>query len=140
MFSGTTTLLANDFQYNTGSPTQNALPPGQQIVQETLTFAMAVSMDLVEQFILTVQVLGAPAASFTADFSHTGHLFIDPFSAGASYTTASGNLFLTLSTPVAAVPEPTTTASLPAGLGTLALFTAHRRRPRAHGRAQRGIR
>ena len=78
----------------------------------------------------------ARSVSQTNSISQT----IDPLSASASFTTASGNLLLTPSTPVAAVPEPASTASLLAGLGALALFTARRRRPGVHGRAHRSMR
>lgn len=136
LFSGITTLLANDFFYNTGSPSQNALPPGQQIAQRTLTFATATSMDMTEQLILEVQAFGFPSSAFSADFSHSGHLFIDPVSAGASYTTASGNLFLSPSAPVTSVPEPASTWSLMAGLGGLGVFAVRRRLQQSDGRTR----
>ena len=75
-------------------------------MQQVWTFTAPASYDILEVLLLGVTVFGRPSASFSADLSHTGHFYLDPITPGATYTTASGNLYLT--PPLADVPEPAT--------------------------------
>lgn len=114
----------NDFHYVSGDPNQNTLPPPSQSVQQVWTFNAPASYDILEVLLLGVNVFGRPSASFSADLGHTGHFYLDPITPGATYTTASGNLYLT--PPLAAVPEPAT-ATLLLALVPVFAFAARRK-------------
>ncbi len=114
-------LIANDYTYESGSATQNVPPPTQQQARQVWSFASTITMDLAEQLIVGVQVVGPLAADFSADFSHTGHLYIDPLTASSRYTTASGNSYQT-----PAVPEPAAVWSMLVGLATIGLVRRRR--------------
>jgi PEP-CTERM motif len=66
--------------------------------------------------------LNQKIGSFTADFFHTGHGYIDILTPGASYTSASGTSYLS----PAAAPEPTTLSLL--AFGGIATALARRKR------------
>lgn len=88
--------MDNSFYYDSSDPAHNAPPAGTHVVQQIWNFTGPASFGLTEELILGVHVsaLGA-VASFSGDLSHTGHFYLDPITPGATYTTDSGNLYLT---------------------------------------------
>ena len=103
--------MDNSLYYDSTDPLHQLLP-GSQSIGQVWTFSSPASFILDEQLILSVEVSAyAASASFAADLSHTGHFYLDPITPGATYTTASGNLY---NTP--AVPEPDSWLLLCAGL------------------------
>ena len=124
---------SNDFHYDSSDPSSRP-PPASQRVQQVWTFSNPATYDIGEVFALGISVFGRPSASFSADLSHTAHFYLDPITPGATYTTASGNLYLTPT--VAAVPEPATTALLLAALPALALAARRKLAARRNGDAR----
>ena len=114
--------MDNSLYYDSTDP-RHQLLPGSQSISQVWTFSGPASFVLDEQLILSVEVSAyAASASFAADLSHTGHFYLDPITPGATYTTASGNLYIT-----PAVPEPDSWLLLCAGLPAVLGFVGRRR-------------
>ncbi len=117
--------MDNSLYYDSTDPLHQSLP-GSQRIQEVWTYAGPSSFTVDEQLYLSsqVDVNEGASASFTSDLSHTGHFYLDPINAGATYTTASGRMYFTPS--AAAVPEACSWALFCSGALALAACAVRR--------------
>lgn len=102
--TGAPAMPSASYFYDSGDPQHNVPPPAGLRSQAVWTFDAPVQFQITEVLLVGINVKGRPSASFSADFSHTGHFYLDPITPGATYTTASGNFYFSPNVP--AVPEP----------------------------------
>ena len=122
--TGAPAMPSASYYYDSGDPHNNVPPPAGMRSQAVWTFDAPVQFEITEVLLVGINVRGRPSASFSADFSHTGHFYLDPITPGATYTTASGNFYFSPNVP--GVPEPATATMLLALVPVFA-FAARRK-------------